>query len=107
MILFIGHRAIIICLLPRFNRKLVLFSGIFFIATIFFTKMYGSIGFFIANSVNMALRIGQRYFLGIIMYLYKYAIYAVMIYAYFLESVCTLRRKYSSSVHSIPLTCGV
>jgi hypothetical protein len=44
----------------RFNKKLVVFSGVFLVASYVFTRLFGSVGFFIANSLNMALRVGQR-----------------------------------------------
>jgi hypothetical protein len=50
-------------LLSSFNRKLLLFSGIFVACSFGATKLFGSLGFYIANSINMSLRVCQSVYL--------------------------------------------
>ena len=44
----------------RYNYKMMLFSIVFLIASWYFT-IFGSVGFVIANCLNMLLRIYQRW----------------------------------------------
>ena len=44
-----------------YNRKMVLFSVAFLVASLLFTKFFGSVGFILANCFNMVLRIAHRY----------------------------------------------
>ena len=46
----------------RYNHRMVLFSLAFLAASLCFTKMFGSVGFIMANCMNMVLRIIHRYF---------------------------------------------
>jgi len=41
----------------KFNKKLVIYSGIFLFGAFIFVHVFGSIGFFIANGLNMSLRV--------------------------------------------------
>ncbi|XP_064605676.1 protein RFT1 homolog isoform X2 [Liolophura sinensis] len=41
----------------RYNSKMVVFSALFLITSWYFTKIFGAVGFTLANSLNMAARI--------------------------------------------------
>ncbi|CAG7728936.1 unnamed protein product [Allacma fusca] len=43
--------------LDKYNRKLVIFSAVFLLGSFLFVRIFGSIGFFIANGLNMSLRV--------------------------------------------------
>lgn len=45
--------------MDKFNKRLVWFSGIYLFAAWLFTWYLGSVGFFVANAINMGLRITQ------------------------------------------------
>ena len=49
--------------LDKFNRKLLLFSGVFLFGSFIFVRLFGSVGFFVANGLNMALRVSQSVYL--------------------------------------------
>ncbi len=45
----------------RYNRAMFVFSGIFLVASFLLTKLLGSVGFILANCVNMFFRILHRW----------------------------------------------
>ena len=47
--------------LLRYNRAMLVFSGVFLVAAFLLTRLFGSVGFILANCVNMAIRIYHRY----------------------------------------------
>ncbi|OXA55379.1 Protein RFT1 [Folsomia candida] len=47
--------------MDKFNRRLIGLSCVVLAASYLFTRLFGSVGFFLANSVNMGLRVWQRY----------------------------------------------
>ena len=44
-------------ILCRYNRSMLLFSFIFLLSSLFLTRVFGSVGFILANCINMAARI--------------------------------------------------
>ena len=50
----------IIPLFFRYNHKMLLFSAIFLISSLGFTHQFGSVGFILANCLNMGARIIHR-----------------------------------------------
>ena len=47
-------------ILHRYNRMMLIFSLLFLSASYFLTKLFGSVGFILANCVNMMARIFFR-----------------------------------------------
>ena len=47
--------------IDHYNRRMILFSFIFLVAAFCFTKLFGSVGFIMANCLNMVIRIIHRY----------------------------------------------
>ena len=45
----------------RFNHKMLLFSSIFLVSAYYFTTYLGSVGFLLANALNMVARIIHRW----------------------------------------------
>ena len=43
-----------------YNRKMLFFSAVFLSASLLLTRQFGSVGFVLANCVNMAVRIAHR-----------------------------------------------
>ena len=44
----------------RYNHKMLLFSAIFLVSSLGFTHQFGSVGFILANCLNMGARIIHR-----------------------------------------------
>jgi oligosaccharide translocation protein RFT1 len=49
--------------LDKYNQKLVIFSAVFLAGSFLFVHLFGSIGFFIANGLNMSLRVSHSVYL--------------------------------------------
>ncbi|ODN00220.1 Protein RFT1 [Orchesella cincta] len=72
--------------MDKFNKRLVWFSGIYLFAAWILTSYFGSIGFFIANSINMSLRIIQSCTLVQL----KFSVYKINPFNFWLPKVNTI-----------------
>lgn len=48
--------------IDRYNRKMLVFSAVFLVSSLFLTKHFGSVGFILANCLNMGTRIAHSIF---------------------------------------------
>ncbi|XP_076333542.1 man(5)GlcNAc(2)-PP-dolichol translocation protein RFT1 isoform X2 [Tachypleus tridentatus] len=48
--------------IDKYNQKMVLVSLLFLLASFYLTKLFGSVGFILANCINMGARIGHSLF---------------------------------------------
>ena len=49
------------CSFPRYNGSMLVFSAVFLAAATLLTRYFGSVGFILANCINMSSRIAHRY----------------------------------------------